>query len=141
MRISWDNRDVGTPLIEALLIVLLLGMSALVIVGMKSRWCALLLALVTACSAFYMHPFWAYAFYAFSKEAEFYVMEDDVPGMEGGVVEAYTMADHQRYFFFQRMSTVGALLLLVVHGPGNLSIDEQQGTTAKMLKSIASNND
>ena len=37
------------------------------------------------------------------------------------------MADHQRYFFFQTMSTVGALLLLVVHGPGKLSIDEPNG--------------
>ena len=40
---------------------------------------------------------------------------------------AFTMGDHQRYFFFQTMSTVGALLLLVVHGPGKLSMDEQQG--------------
>jgi len=37
------------------------------------------------------------------------------------------MADHQRFFFFQSMSTVGALLLLVVHGPGALSIDEPDG--------------
>ena len=37
------------------------------------------------------------------------------------------MADHHRYFFFQSMSTVGALLLLVVHGPGALSVDEQDG--------------
>ncbi len=33
----------------------------------------------------------------------------------------------RRYFFFQTMSTVGALLLLVVHGPGKLSMDEQRG--------------
>ena len=37
------------------------------------------------------------------------------------------MGDHQRYFFFQTMSTVGAARLLVVHGPGKLSMDEQQG--------------
>ena len=47
--------------------------------------------------------------------------------VEGFEVDAFTMADHQRYFFFQSMSTVGALLLLVVHGPGKLSLDEQQG--------------
>ena len=33
--------------------------------------------------------------------------------MEGYEVDAFTMADHQRYFFFQTMSTVGALLLLM----------------------------
>jgi len=140
VKISWDQHDVGTPLIEALLISLLLCMSSLVIVGMKSRWCALLLAVMMVGSAVYMHPFWKYAFYAFSKETDYYVM-DGVPGMEGDVVEAYTMADHQRYFFFQRMSTVGALLLLVVHGPGNLSMDEQLATTETMIKSMASNKD
>lgn len=123
----------GTPVVEALLISGLVCMSSLVIVGMKSRWCALLLAVMMACSAFYMHPFWKYYF---GKSAvETYLMQD-VPGMEGTVVEAFTMADHQRYFFFQRMSTVGALLLLIVHGPGNFSLDEQQGTTETMLKSV-----
>ena len=97
--------------------------------------CALLLALTMACSAFYMHPFWAYAF-----STKTYLMQG-VAGMEGYEVDAFTMADHQRYFFFQTMSTVGALVLLVVHGPGNFSMDEQQGTTETLLKSIASNND
>ena len=68
-----------------------------------------------------MHPFWAYAF-----STKTYLMQG-VAGMEGYEVDAFTMADHQRYFFFQTMSTVGALLLLVVHGPGALSLDEQDG--------------
>jgi len=137
VNISGQTHDAGAwSLVEALLIVLLLCLSSLVIIGMKSRWCALLLAVVMAGSAFYMHPFWVYYF---SRET--YTMH--VPGMEGYEVEAFTMADHQRYFFFQRMSTVGALLLLVVHGPGNLSVEtmEQQGTTETILKSIASNKD
>ena len=68
-----------------------------------------------------MHPFWMFIF-----STKTYLMEG-VAGMEGYEVDAFTMADHQRYFFFQTMSTVGALLLLVVHGPGKLSIDEQNG--------------
>mmetsp|Transcript_18983 Transcript_18983/g.52466 ORF Transcript_18983/g.52466 Transcript_18983/m.52466 type:complete len:87 (-) Transcript_18983:922-1182(-) len=74
-----------------------------------------------ALTAFYMHPFWIYLL----SDRE-YVMEG-VAGMEGIKVSAFTMADHQRYFFFQSMSTVGALLLLVVHGPGKLSVDEPDG--------------
>ena len=135
------------------MIVALLYACSLVIVGIKSRWVALLLAALMFCSAVYLHPFWIYIF-----STKTYRMEG-VAHMEGFEVDAFTMggarssppahprararsaatprrtrqsprgsrADHQRYFFFQTMSTVGALLLLVVHGPGKLSMDEQQG--------------
>ena len=39
-------------------------------------------------------------------------------------VDAWLYSDHQRYFFFQQLSTVGALLQLVAHGPGQFSVDE-----------------
>ena len=42
-------------------------------------------------------------------------------------MDAWLYSDHQRYFFFQQLSTSGALLQLVVHGPGRLSVDEQEG--------------
>ena len=138
---AWKSHDVGTPLVEAVLIVVLLGMIAFVIVGMKSRACALLLALWLGGSACYLHPFWVYAF-----STETY-QPDELPAVvlpataAGQEVDAQTMADHQRYFFFQAMSTVGALVLLVVHGPGNFSMDEQQGTTETLLKSMATAND
>ena len=54
----------------------------------------------------YMHPFWLFMF-----STRTFLMEG-VAGMEGYEVDAFTMADHQRYFFFQTMSTVGALYLL-----------------------------
>jgi len=113
--------DAATPLIEGAMIVGLLLMCSLVIIGIKSRWVALLLAVLMALSACWMHPFWIYTF-----STKHYRMEG-VSHMEGAEVDAFTMGDHQRYFFFQTMSTVGALLLLVVHGPGKLSMDEQQG--------------
>merc|ERR1712087_116986 len=112
----------GRLLIEGLVIVAILYMCSLVIIGMKSRWCALFLALLMFCTACYFHPFWIYML----SSKETYDLEG-VAGMEGYTVDAFTMSDHQRYFFFQTMSTVGALLLLVVHGPGNLSIDESNG--------------
>ena len=40
---------------------------------------------------------------------------------------AWVWATHQRYFFFQQLSTAGALLMLVVHGPGRYSVDEADG--------------
>jgi len=110
-----------TPLIEGALIVALLYMCSLVIIGIKSRWVALFLAVLMFLSACWLHPFWIYIF-----STKTYRMEG-VAYMEGFEVDAFTMADHTRYFFFQSMSTVGALLLLVVHGPGKLSMDDQQG--------------
>ena len=50
-----------------------------------------------------------------------------VVGFEGLRVDAWLYSDHQRYFFFQQISTVGALLQLVVHGPGKYSVDEAEG--------------
>ena len=52
---------------------------------------------------------------------------DFVIGYEDVQVDAWLYSDHQRYFFFQQISTVGALLQLVVHGPGRYSLDEQDG--------------
>ena len=46
---------------------------------------------------------------------------------EDTYVDAWLYSDHQRYFFFQQLSTVGALLQLVVHGPGKYSMDEADG--------------
>ena len=119
---SVQTSDWTAPIAEGAMIVALLYLSSLVIVGIKSRWVALLLAVGMFCSAVYMHPFWIYVF-----STRTYRMEG-VAHMEGFEVDAFTMGDHQRYFFFQTMSTVGALLLLMVHGPGKLSMDEQQGS-------------
>jgi len=116
-----EDYDWLTPIGEAVVIIGGLYVCSLIIIGMKSRWCALLLALAMCVTDLYMHPFWLFMF-----STRTYLMEG-VAGMEGYEVDAFTMADHQRYFFFQTMSTVGALLLLMVHGPGKLSMDEQNG--------------
>ena len=113
----------ASSLAEGLLVVALLYGIWLLIIGMKSRLVALLLAALAAGSACAMHPFWYYML----APAERTYKLGGVAGMEGYTVDSYTMADHQRYFFFQTMSTVGALLLLVVHGPGKHSLDEQHG--------------
>lgn len=47
------------PVAEGLLIVGLLGMCALVIIGIKSRWVALLLAVLMSFYSCWRHPFWS----------------------------------------------------------------------------------
>jgi len=103
---------------EAVLLALLLPLTALLVVGMRSRVCALVLASVTIVAALYSHPW-----YVVLWSDRNYTL-DEVIGYEGTVVPAWVYATHQRYFFFQQWSTAGALLQLVVHGPGRLSMDE-----------------
>jgi hypothetical protein len=45
-------------------------------------------------------------------------------GNKQGTASMFALYDHERYFFFQRLSTVGALVLLAVYGPGRHSVDE-----------------
>ena len=154
------NADMLTPIAQGASIIALLYACSLLIVGIKSRGVALLLALAMLLLAAYNHPFWWYLMCVdpagrthplqrppmqtsvqtsaqpdqphalrrgrYLRTDRTFKMEG-VAYMEGFEVDAFTMADHQRYFFFQSVSTVGALLLLVVHGPGRLSMDEQQG--------------
>ena len=73
--------DLATPAAEGLMIVALLYLCSLVIIGIQSRWVALLLALLMAVSACWMHPFWVYAF-----STKHYRMEG-VAHMEGYEVD------------------------------------------------------
>lgn len=102
----------------------LLGLCALVVLGMRSRFCALMMACLNFISNMFLHPFWIYMFSdSYYKFPE--VMESlDDTRMQNYPMTSELYASHQRYFFFQSMSYTGALLLLVVHGPGQYSIDE-----------------
>ena len=117
---SWDAPHV--LLAECVLALLVFGLTALLVVGLRSRYCALLLAAVTAAAALHNHPW----FVVLWSEQQTYKL-DDVIGYENVQVPAWVYATHQRYFFFQQLSTAGALLQLVAHGPGRLSVDEANG--------------
>jgi len=119
--ISVGEENLFSAAFEGVLMVFLLLLTGFLVVGMKSRWCALLLALVMALSAMYKHP-WFITMWSKSTFAL-----DFVVGYEDVYVDAWLYSDHQRYFFFQQLSTVGALLQLVVHGPGKYSMDESEG--------------
>jgi len=115
------NENPVVAMAYGVLLVLLAIVTGLIVMGMKSRWCAMLLAAIMACSALYKHPWYLTMW---SKRT---FLLDFVVGYEDVQVDAWLYSDHQRYFFFQQLSTVGALLQLVVHGPGKYSIDEAEG--------------
>ncbi|EOD11336.1 hypothetical protein EMIHUDRAFT_465064 [Emiliania huxleyi CCMP1516] len=114
----------GTQAVELVLSLLVLSLCGLVVLGMKSRHVALLLAAAVFAAAVSVTAANVVTLLLHSSDT---FPVEDTAGMEGVEADAATIADHHRYFFFQSMSTVGALLLLVVHGPGALSVDEQDG--------------
>ena len=83
---------------SALLVALLLGLTLLVSVGFKTEPAALGLTALFGLSNIWMHPFW------------------NVPER---------LADFYKYYFFHSLSIMGGLLLLSVHGPGGISVDER----------------
>ena len=111
----------GVALIEGVLLAALACLSALLILGLRSRLAALALAVATAGAALFKHPWYVTMW----SDGTFAL--DDVVGYEGMRVSAWLYSNHQRYFFFQQLSTAGALLQLVVYGPGRLSVDEADG--------------
>ena len=80
----------------------LVSLCTMVCVGFKTEWSSMLLTLLLAAWAFFIHPFWAFEPHA---------------------------ADFHRYYFFQTLSLTGGMLLLTLHGPGGHSLD---GSKKKM---------
>ena len=76
-----------------------LVLAAMVCVGFKTEWSALVLAVVLFLSSLWMYPFWA-------------VHE--------------RLFDYYKYYFFQTLSVIGGLMLLTLHGPGGISLDGQK---------------
>merc|ERR1712216_212591 len=77
--------------------LVLLALSILVCIGFKTEWSSLVLVLVLGLSNIHMYPFWA-------------VHE--------------RLVDFYKYYFFQTLSVMGGLMLLALHGPGGISLDQ-----------------
>ena len=75
--------------------VLILLAGVMVWLGFKTQECACIIALAAFTDAFFRFPFW----------------------------DGSRNVDHQRFHFFQAMTPVGGLLLIVALGPGRFSVD------------------
>ncbi|WFD34376.1 ER-derived vesicles protein erv29 [Malassezia cuniculi] len=91
-------------LFRVLVSLLGLGACIMVAVGFKARWSALFLVLLLSVLNIAVNNFWT-------------------------VHSAHPSRDFLRYDFFQTLSIVGGLLLLVSMGPGGLSMDERKKVT------------
>jgi uncharacterized membrane protein YphA (DoxX/SURF4 family) len=108
---------------------------ALVAVGLKSRTVALSLALINLGLVCYEHSFFSFIRREGGEwkfdEAE---MRKSIKGFglpEGDSLspkefEPWEVFDLHRYYFFQGLSTSGALLLLARFGPGELAVEEDE---------------
>ena len=98
----------------------------LIVIGLRSRACALAMALLNLLWCSYEHPWWLYV--GAKSMAELPPMADQpyVEDVDTSRLEPWHIVDMHRYFFFQGVSTTGALLLLAVHGPGEVAVEEAE---------------
>ena len=91
----------GLPLPEvaaALTILVELGGGIVLILGLKTRWAALALAVFTAAATYFFHAFWT------APAAEMHL---------------------QSLMFQKNLAVVGGLLVLAAAGPGRFSLDRR----------------
>ena len=116
----------------AVAIGLVLG-CALVAAGLKSRTIALSLSLLTFFFVIYQHPFFRYAWRENGEwkydevAARASIPHVTLPkGQDPEDFETWHIVDLHRYYFFQGLSTTGALLLLAQFGPGEIAIEKDE---------------
>lgn len=90
-------------IMRALMSIVGLGACTMVAVGFKAKWSAAFLVIVLSIFNVFINNFWS-------------------------IHSAHPQRDFLKYDFFQTLSIVGGLILLVNMGPGGLSVDEKKKT-------------
>ena len=80
----------------------LFGLSVAVLVGFKTELSALVLMLVLGCSDSFLYAYWR-------------------------LPTGNPQRDIKKYFFFQTLAIMGGLILLALHGPGEVSVERKWG--------------
>lgn len=117
----------------AVLVALVFG-CALVAAGLRSRTVALSLSLLSLGFICHQHPFFRFAW----REAGEWKYDDAAMRQASmphvalpkyiapSDLESWLVFDLHRYYFFQGLSTSGALLLLAQFGPGEIAVEEDE---------------
>lgn len=120
----------------ATLLLLALG-CGLVAAGLKSRTAALTLAVLNFVFVVYTYPFWRLVWrengeWKYDESSTGMMAPKSTPhialpaDMQPSDFEPWQVVDLHRYYFFQGLSTSGALLLLAQFGPGEIAVEEDE---------------
>jgi uncharacterized membrane protein YphA (DoxX/SURF4 family) len=103
------------------IIVSLIGLVAcvMVVVGFKAKFSAILLVLILSVFNVLVNNFW-------TVSQLNYTLSSSSAANDFQLHEHHPHKDFAKYDFFQILSIVGGLLLLVNSGPGQFSIDEKK---------------
>ena len=102
----------------------------LVAFGLKSRTVALSLSIVNLLFVLLSHPFFAYVWrdngtWKYDESA----LRASMPHVADATPENFEpwhLVDLHRHYFFQGLSTSGALLLLAQFGPGEIAVEKNE---------------
>lgn len=126
---------------DACLVAGLVAAVLAVCLGLRSRIVALALALLNLCVVFVEHPFWAYRGVTRRSQLPQAYWNSPIIGEIGAGVAPDQYCDLHQYFFFQGVSTTGALLLLAYHGPGDHAVQSDENVVERLLPAVNRNKD
>lgn len=95
------------------------GACIMVVVGFKAKFSATLLVVILSIFNLFVNNFWTVGAQIFTFDRQWFANLAQLH-------EHHPQKDFAKYDFFQILSIVGGLLLLVNSGPGQFSIDEKK---------------
>jgi len=124
-------------IVNTVMLVGLVIVSTLVAAGLKSRFVAVLLALVNLGFVFYQYPFFRFIWleggeWKYDEEKLYNSMDNSMSqvalptDISPSDLDPFQIYNLHRYYFFLGLSTSGALLLLAQFGPGEIAFQKNE---------------